>query len=323
MPPTLDRILFPTDFSACAEGAYRHAAWLAERFDAELHVLYVVEDEAAPERAWPDTPGSGHVQISMADVADDLGLPEQLADQVAEPDSPIEVIETEVVGRKAPDAILDYVTDEEIELVVIGTHGRQGWRRGVIGSVAESVVRRAPCPVLTVRPLDAPGQGEWPPRRVLLAADALPTGADEAVPTTARWAARLAVAYGARLDIVHVTTPIRVGVSRPSDAAQVRSREHQALLVLADQLRDEAGTDLEIDVTVRSGDPATAIRTAAEEAGTHLLVVGTSARQGASRALLGSVAETLIRTAPCPVLVARDALAVPSPGRPASQEAAS
>ncbi len=323
MPLPLDRILFPTDFSACAEGAYRHAAWLADRFGAELHVLYVVEDEAAPERAWPDTPGTGHVQVSMADVSSDLGLPEQLASEAAEPDSPVEVVETEVVGRRAPDAILDYVADEEMELVVVGTHGRQGWRRGVLGSVAEAVVRRAPCPVLTVRPLDAPGEGEWPPRRVLLAADAIPTGADEPVPITAQWAARLAVAYGARLDIVHVTTPVRVGVGRPSDAAQVRSREHQALLTLADQLRAEADADLEIDVTVRSGDPATAVRTAAEEARTHLLVVGTSARRGAGRALLGSVAETLIRTAPCPVLVARDALAVPDAGGVASRQASS
>ena len=75
MAVPVHRILFPTDFSACAEGAYRHAAWLAERFGAELHVLHVVEDDVAPERDWPDAAGTGHLQISLADVCKDLGLP--------------------------------------------------------------------------------------------------------------------------------------------------------------------------------------------------------------------------------------------------------
>ena len=75
MSPIIKRILFPTDYSPCAEGAYRHAAFLAERFGAELHVLHVVESEAAPAREWPEAPGTGRLQITMADVCEDLGLP--------------------------------------------------------------------------------------------------------------------------------------------------------------------------------------------------------------------------------------------------------
>lgn len=51
MLPPIGRILFPTDFSACAEGAYRHAAFLADRLAAEIHILHVVQDDAVPERA--------------------------------------------------------------------------------------------------------------------------------------------------------------------------------------------------------------------------------------------------------------------------------
>ncbi len=324
--PTIQHVLFPTDFSTCAEGAYRHAAWLADRFGATLHVLHVVEDESAPERDWPEAPGTGHVQISLADVCEDLGLPLPAPAEDSDPYDLVEVVEAEVVGRKAPEAILDYVHDEEIDLIVLGTHGRQGWRRGVLGSVAEAVARRAPCPVLTVRPLDAPGEGDWPPSRVLVAVDAVPRdgfGEGDA-PPAARWAARLAVAYHAPLEIVHVTTPARLAAGRAEDVARVQTREHHALLTLGDALRSEFGAELPVSVTVRTGDPVAAIGSMAEEAQTYLLVVGTSGRAGAGRALMGSVAEALVRTAPCPVLVARDALAERGdPERPARREVAS
>jgi nucleotide-binding universal stress UspA family protein len=144
--PDVRRILFPTDFSACAEGAFRHAAWLADRFGAELHVLHVVEDEA-PERAWPDTTGTGALQISVADVCEDLRLPPPAPEATFD----VGVVEAEVAGHDVPGAVLDYAVDEEADLVVMGTHGRHGWRRGALGSVAEAVARRAPCPVLTLR----------------------------------------------------------------------------------------------------------------------------------------------------------------------------
>ena len=311
--PTIQRVLFPTDFSACAEGAYRHAAWLADRFGAELHVLHVVEDPDAPERDWPEAAGTGHVRISLADVCEDLGLPLPPPAHDYDPYDLVEVVEAEVVGRKAPDAILDYVHDEEIDMVVVGTHGRRGWRRGVLGSVAEAVARRAPCPVLTVRPLDAPGDGAWPPSRVLLAVDAVPyDGFDEGdAPTAARWAAGLSVAYHAPLEVVHVTSPAVAALGGAAESERVRTRAREALETLADALRRETDSDLPVTVTVRTGDPADSVRAVAEEARTHLLVVGTHGRSGPGRALLGSVAEDLIRTAPCPVLVARDALAMP------------
>ena len=202
----------------------------------------------------------------------------------------------------------DYVFDEEIGLVVMGTQGLRGWRRGVLGSVAEAVARRAMCPVLTVRPLDAPGAGEWPPRRVLLAIDDV---SDEGVPTAAQWAARLAVVYRAPLDIIHVTSLPVVAVGGLVDPAGDRMRARGALLRLVERLRSEVRGELSVNITVQSGPPVDTIRGAAEDVRAHLLVVGTSGRSGPGRALLGSVAEELVRTAPCPVLVARDALAAP------------
>lgn len=296
----IQRILFPTDFSACAERAYRHAAYLADRFGAELHVLHVVEDEAAPERAWPDTLGG--VRITLADVYADLGLPVPAERTDVDPADLIEVVETEVAGRQAAPAILDVAYDEEVDLIVMGTHGRSGWRRGVIGSVAEAVTRRAPCPVLTVRPA---ADGPWPPTRVLVAVD-VDRQLDE-IPAAAQWAARLAEAYHATLDLLHVSEPVVLGLDGPSEAAQARTLARHDLLNLASDLRDLT-PGLPVNAVVRTGEPVQTIRKVVDEAGTHLLVLGTHGRRGAERALLGSVAEDVVRTAPCPVLVVRDAL---------------
>ncbi len=324
MSQFIQRILFPTDFSSCAEGAYRHAAWLALRFGAELHVLHVVESEAAPERAWPEEPGTGHLQITLTDVCEDLGLPAPVEagdDSLGDSWDDIELVETEVVGRDPAEAILDVAADEDVDLVVMGTHGRRGWRRGALGSVAEAVARRAPCPVLTVRPLDAPGGVAWPPRRVLAAVDGETLGLDAGgavlyddpvVPASVLWAARLAVAYGAPLDLLYVAPVARLTAVGPHADARARTEARQRLIGMSYMLRDALADDsvggLRVHIAVRSGPTAETIDTVAAENGAHLLVVGTHGRQGAGRVLLGSVAETVTRTAPCPVLVVRNAL---------------
>ena len=267
----IETILFPTDFSACAESAYRHAAYLADRLDATLHVLHVVEDEDAPERDWPE--GNGSLLISAADIAADLGLPEPEADADG---VDVPLVETEVVGRDAATAILDLAYDEEVGLIVMGTHGRRGWR-----------------------PDDA--DRAWPPRRILLAlaADAVDTGK---LPPAGRWAVRLAAAYGAPLDLVHVASPIAEAIGEDEAAEHV-------LEALADRLRAAPYGAADVRVHVVSGDAATSIRDLAHRTHSHLVVVGTHARTGVGRALVGSVAEEVARTAPCPVLIVRDVLA--------------
>ena len=326
MSQPIQRILFPTDFSPCAEGAYRHAAFLAERFGAELHVLHAVESEAAPERDWPEAPGTGHLRITMADVCQDLGLLAPVCDEDAgDPFDLDGVVETEVVGRDPAEAILDVAVDEEADLVVMGTHGRRGWRRGVLGSVAEEVARHAPCPVLTVRPLDAPGGVAWPPRRVLAAVDGEAFGVDPdgvpredvgapTIPASVLWAARLAVAYGAPLDLLYVAPAARLTAAGPQADARARTEARQRLLGLSYALHDAIAEEplagrLRVHATVRQGPAAETIATVADENRAHLVTVGTHGRRGASRVLLGSVAEAVVRTAPCPVLVVRDALA--------------
>ncbi len=141
------KILAPTDFSDTAETALYYAKELARQFGAELHLLHVAEDPMLLA-GWP---------LLAAGPAPDVGeeaavLREQLKNLLS-PDDRAQ-LKTEVhvvVGEPTGLAISRYAAEHEFELIVIGTHGRGALTRTLLGSVAEKVVRTAPCPVVTIR----------------------------------------------------------------------------------------------------------------------------------------------------------------------------
>ena len=143
---TIRRILVPTDFSACALPAVRYAAELADKFAAELVLLHVVSDAvlALPDAVMP-TPAT---DLHALTAAGKTGLANLIAAEKLERLNPRPEVR---VGSPAAE-IIAAATDLHADLVCIGTHGRGGIARVLLGSVAEHVVRQAPCPVLTVRP---------------------------------------------------------------------------------------------------------------------------------------------------------------------------
>ncbi|MFB6195603.1 MAG: universal stress protein [Haloplanus sp.] len=141
-----DDILVPTDGSEGTADAIDHAIDIATTYDAALHALYVV-DTAAPGEA---------TTAAVLDALEEAGR-DALDELVERAEAAgVETIEG-TVGRGTPHrAILEYVDRNDIDLVVMGTHGRTGLDRYLIGSVTERVVRLADVPVLTV-PLTAEG----------------------------------------------------------------------------------------------------------------------------------------------------------------------
>jgi nucleotide-binding universal stress UspA family protein len=135
----LKNILVPTDFGAAAEAALRYGRTLAETFRADLHVLHVLDNT--------------FLQARFADPATtEASARHRLANLVGAPDG--QCVGTHAVIRKfdSPEnAILSYARSASIDLIVMGTHGREGAVHVLMGSVAERVVRTAPCPVLVVR----------------------------------------------------------------------------------------------------------------------------------------------------------------------------
>jgi universal stress protein A len=140
MLPT--NILVPIDFSPCAERALDYACALAAKLGAKIHVVNAI-GTALPELSVALTDQMlASLRQSNAAVLDKLLEPRRSATAFGE---------IRVVDDDPRDAILKAAREVHADLIVIGTHGRRGLARVLIGSVAEDVVRRAPCPVLAVR----------------------------------------------------------------------------------------------------------------------------------------------------------------------------
>jgi len=144
---SIKRILFPTDFSEPAKEAQLYAMALAEKFGAELHLLHVIPPLIPyPDAAFPYalTQSETELQIGAAN--------QRLAKEVDSAWSQQHVVVHSTVMGLAVDEILSYAKEQEIDLLVVGTHGHTGLSRLLIGSVAEKLVRISLCPVLTVHP---------------------------------------------------------------------------------------------------------------------------------------------------------------------------
>lgn len=145
---TLNRILLPTDFSDYAKTAMNYSCAFAEHFGAELHLLHVLQDLVAmvpePGLAFPPP---GDYMTELRESAE-RALEQLLDPNWAEGKTIVKAT------RQGPPflEIIRYAKEVDIDMIVIGTHGRSGLAHALLGSVAEKVVRKAPCPVLTVRP---------------------------------------------------------------------------------------------------------------------------------------------------------------------------
>jgi nucleotide-binding universal stress UspA family protein len=150
MTRPVTRILVPSDFSEPADAALRYAATLAGDLGASLHLLHVFEDPYPAGGAF-----TAELYVPVApDLRDQLFEEAQarLRDRVAALAEDQVEATAEIYSGPTAKAIADYATTEDIDLIVIGTHGRGGMAHLLLGSVAERVVRTAPCPVLTIRP---------------------------------------------------------------------------------------------------------------------------------------------------------------------------
>lgn len=145
----LNRVLIPTDFSDFSSPAVQYGCAIAARFDAEIHLLHVVPDAAmlVPEAA---AFTAESMEAQAAALREEAMKNLQALDVEGWTNSK-SVIREVRVGAAFME-IIEYAREKEIDLIVIGTHGRSGLMHVLMGSVAERIVRKSPCPVLTVKP---------------------------------------------------------------------------------------------------------------------------------------------------------------------------
>jgi nucleotide-binding universal stress UspA family protein len=139
-------ILFPTDFSQGARAAMDYAVSLAQDYKARLVLLYVIQDISIAEWYIPSS-------ISAADLVEDMqrSAEQEIDKWEIEIAEKIRGVEKMVVRGVPFVEIIRTAKEKKADMIVIGTHGRTGIDHMLFGSTAEKVVRKSPCPVLTVR----------------------------------------------------------------------------------------------------------------------------------------------------------------------------
>jgi len=266
-----DTILVPTDGSDVAAAAADAAVTLARRFDATVHALYVRESD--------DDDGGERVTTAVADraAADGVGTTTAVVDA----DTPVY------------EHILAYADEHDADCIVMGTHGRTGLDRFVLGSVAERTLRESPVPVLTVHE----GTVVDPDLDAVL----VPTDGSDCAEAAAGHAVDFALAAGAALHVVHV---VDAGAVPADGSGAVLDELQQAGREALDSVVDRAEhADVStIRASVLTGAPYRAIVDYADAEDVDLVVMGTHGRTGVDRYLLGSVAERVVRLCDRPVL---------------------
>lgn len=142
------KLLWPTDFSELSLKGGRYARGLREHFNAELHIIHVTVPAMTPDYA-AMLPASLPASTTDAEMID--ACRKSLREVIARHFDDDARIVSDVLPGNPWSAICDYAQREQIELIVVATHGRTGLKHAIIGSTAERIVRHAPCPVLTVK----------------------------------------------------------------------------------------------------------------------------------------------------------------------------
>jgi nucleotide-binding universal stress UspA family protein len=288
-------ILCPTDLSEVAPGAFALAAALARFHGAEIELAHVHElllpGPAGPPTYPPwavlDPEVRGRLRSALEALA------------ASAPDASVRfaVYEGQVVAE-----ILARAAAWPAHLVVMGTHGRGGFERWVLGSVTEKVLRRATCPVLTVPPATPSPSPVGPPfSRVLCAVDfSAPSLA------AARYALGLAERAGAVLSIVHVVEWLvedEPGVRMAGfDVPEYRQYLEKDARERLDRLVSEDAS-ARVETRVAGGRSWREILRLAEQYRADLVVMGVRGRSAVDLALFGSTTHHVVRGASCPVLV--------------------
>ncbi|WP_255194398.1 universal stress protein [Natronobeatus ordinarius] len=268
-----EHILVPTDGSEPATAALEYAAELAATDDASVSVVTVSDGS---------DPGAGVVAAACDRIADAGGAAEGA-----------------VLDGTPHEVILEAASERAVDAIVMGTRGRQGVGRFVLGSVAERVVRDADVPVFAVRDDEDVRLG-YPPETVLV-----PVDGSEHASRALEAGLGLARAHDATVHLLSAVdtrpTGVDVGSSPNVDAVAASAR---TIVEEAETVATEAGFD-DVATMVTFGSAHREIPAYAAENDVDLVVMGTHGRSGVDRFLLGSVTERVLRTAPAPVLTVR------------------
>jgi nucleotide-binding universal stress UspA family protein len=285
------RILCPTDFSEFSDMAFRYALLLALHYRAKLFVQHVVELWRHPEADFSPARYYGEFRGHLLHKGEEE-LQEFLKNNA---DNEIQ-LERAVEQGIAADSILALAEAQRVDLIVMGTHGRRGFDRLMVGSVTERVLRKASCPVLAVHrpsPDFLSSRGQQDPvhlNRILFCTD-FSENSERAL----GHAISLTAEYNAELTLLHVLEDVPDG----STIQEATATAMEQLDKLIPPEKPKAGR---IKTMVRRGSPYQQIIQLASEARTDIVVMAVRGRGALNLAVFGSTTYRVIQLGPCPVL---------------------
>jgi nucleotide-binding universal stress UspA family protein len=285
MSNVFSRILVGIDGSDASNEAVTLAARLAREQRSQLIFCHSVH--WAPVISGMSSSGT---MLGAVPIIDDLKQAgEELLDRARATAMRAGVeAETRMVENEPAQRILELATDEKCSLIVMGTHGRQGLQRLVLGSTTEGVLRESTIPVLTVH---AGMKHAATSRRCF---ESIVVGIDESEPSDAAIQTVLELPVNERRRVLFCSA---------ADLSNVARERAQRALGKAIGLA--RARDFSVSGLVISGTPHEALLIVAQQQGADIIVLGSHGRHGFQRLFLGSVAESIVRTAPLPVLVVR------------------
>jgi nucleotide-binding universal stress UspA family protein len=290
------RILCPTDFSECSARALHQAIPVARYYQADLTALHVIAPIAAGTYL-------DYVNPALLDAN---------ARERATADVDAFVAPARAAGVRADTLVRDGGPAQEIlaaaealpaDLIAMGTHGRRGFSRLMLGSVTEKVLRGAGCPVLTAPHEDRAFSGPAPFKRILCATDFSP-----AAENALQYALSLAQEAQGTLILLHVVEGVPERELRrhaPEVPAFWSGQADDAGRRLRSAVAASARDRCQTEEVVGFGKPAVEILRVADSRQAQLIVLGMHGRSALDRALFGSSAHQVVREAPCPVLTIR------------------
>jgi len=288
-------ILFPTDFSDEARAALPHALEIARRFDGRITLLHVTtlftDDPSDPQ----------YREFSQGEFEERI---EKQLEGIAGGADDRDRVDTAVIRRvSAGPGILEYSAEHGVDFIVMGTHGRSGLSRFLLGSVAEKVVRHAGCPVLTVARREENYRDGTAYRKILA-----PYDFSEFSQDAVRRGLSFARAFETELEVLYVVEQWihpyyddfwKVSVRDELPKIREATEKSLAKALKADEM---SRIRLEVIIGDADGKAEDEIVEYAKTGDIDLIVMGTHGLSGLDHALMGSTTERVVRTAPCPVL---------------------
>jgi nucleotide-binding universal stress UspA family protein len=294
----IEKILVPLDFSPASVEALDYAVSMAKQFHAEIHLVHVFPPDEASS-----VPGAGHLLLQSAEAIERLN--EELTGIHRKHVPTFRPENCHVRRGRAYEQIINLAGEINADLIALSTRGQSGLKHLLLGGTAERVVRNASCSVLVARKRKKKPKaaGESFAIRTIL----VPTDFSQCSLAGTEYAAFLAKNLHATLRLFHAMYPYtnyvfvdRAGVrmSGLAEAMEETARQEMDALKQMDFLRD-----LTVQTEIRPGFAVDEICAAASDPDVDLVVTSTHGRTGLQHALIGSVAEHVVRYAERPVLV--------------------